>query len=516
MALPATISHTTCALPRRRRSTTSPARRRGPPSRVHPNSGVALTHRAAPPATQQPTLDSVLSDLESNPRLLTPDLLDSLLAALPRHPSPRRNLARLRLLLSVSLLRRYPALACRLLHLHASLGLVSYAHHLFDHLLPARAREDAFPWNCLIAGYSHLGRHDDAIALYLQMEEEAVPRDGFSFTSALQACAGVASLALGQAIHRDVVRAGLASDVSVCDALVDMYAVCGDTRRALQVFDAMPDRDEVSWNIMLVGCLRHGLSHQSMELWRRMLGEGHKPDSMTLSTMLSIPPSACDNGKMGLEIHAWAIRHGIETELSVANALIRMYSDKDKQIHALSVFESMTVRDLLSWNAIIAAHLQDYRILMIFRRMVDSGMRPDETTFALVLSACDKLGLVEGGIRLFSEMENEYRLLPTMEHHTSMVNMLGRVGMINEAYEFVAKRNLLNSEPSILRALLQACLMHRNTRVGEIVAKKLIDLEPDNTHNFIMLMEIYQNTGRLIELETVNKTMRDRGLSCQS
>uniref|UniRef100_A0A0D9ZFX8 Pentacotripeptide-repeat region of PRORP domain-containing protein n=1 Tax=Oryza glumipatula TaxID=40148 RepID=A0A0D9ZFX8_9ORYZ len=515
MALPATVSHTTCAIQRRRRST-APARRRGPPSRRHPHSGEAFTLRAAPPPATQPTLDRVLSDLESHPRLLTPDLLDSLLAALPLHPSPRRNLARLRRLLSVSLLRRYPALARRLLHLHASLGLVSYAHHLFDHLLPARAREDAFPWNCLIAGYAHLGRHEDALALYLQMEEDAVPRDRFTFASALQACAGVGSVELGHAIHRDVVRAGLASDVPVCDALVDLYARFGDVRRALQVFDAMPDRDGVSWNIMLAGCLRHGLSQQALELWRRMLREEHEPDSITLSTMLLILPSVCDNGKWGLEIHAWAIRHGLETELSVANALIRMYSDKNEQSHALWVFESMTTRDLQSWNAIISAHLQDYRILMIFRRMVDSGMRPDETTFALVLSACDNLGLVEGGMRLFSEMENEYRIPPTMEHYTSMVNMLGKAGMIHEAYEFMSKRKPLDNEPTVLRALLQACLMHRNARVGEIIAKRLIELEPDNERNFVMLKEIYQNAGSLVEVEKVKKTMRDRGLSCRS
>ncbi|KAF0892864.1 hypothetical protein E2562_018647 [Oryza meyeriana var. granulata] len=138
-----------------------------------------------------------------------------------------------------------------------------------------------------------------------------------------------------------------------------MYARCGDIRRALRVFDAMPDRDGVSWNIMLAGCLRHRLYQQAMELWRRMLGGGHKPDSITLSTMLSILPSACDNGKWGLEIHAWAIRHGLEMELSVANALIRMYSDKNEQSHALLVFESIMVRDLLAWNAIIAAYLQE-------------------------------------------------------------------------------------------------------------------------------------------------------------
>ncbi|KAL5210585.1 hypothetical protein ABZP36_006208 [Zizania latifolia] len=460
-------------------------------------------------------MDRVLSDLESHPRLLTPDLLASLLDALPRHPSPRHRLAHLRGLLPVSLLRRYPALALRLLHLHASLGLLSYAHHMFDHLLPARAREDAFPWNCLVAGYTHLGRHDDALALYLQMDEEAVSRDRFTFTSALQACASVGSVALGQAVHRDVVRAGLASDVSVCDALVHMYAGCGDIPRALRVFDAMPDRDAVSWNIVLAECLRHGLSQsqQAMELWRRMLEQGHEPDSVTLSTMLSMLPLSCDSDKRGLEIHAWAIRHGLDMELPVANALIGMYSEKEEQSHALSVFDSMTVRDLLSWNAIIAAHLQDYRILMMFRRMVDSGVQPDETTFASVLSACDSLGLVEGGMRLFSEMENEHRIQPGMEHYTCMVNMLGKAGMINQAYEFVSKRKLLDSEPTVWRALLHACSLHRNDRIGEIVAKRLIDLEPDNVHNFVTLMEIYQNAGRLVEVEKVKKTMRNRELS---
>ncbi|KAF0906200.1 hypothetical protein E2562_009217 [Oryza meyeriana var. granulata] len=111
-------------------------------------------------------------------------------------------------------------------------------------------------------------------------------------------------------------------------------------------------------------------------------------------------------------------------------------------------------------------------------------------------------------------MENEYRILPTMEHYTCIVNMLSKAGMIDEAYGFVSKRKPLDSEPSVLRALLQACLVHRNARIGEIVAKRLIDLEPGNARNFVVLMEIYQNAGRLVEVEKEKKTMRDRGLSC--
>jgi pentatricopeptide repeat protein len=55
----------------------------------------------------------------------------------------------------------------------------------------------------------------------------------------------------------------------------------------LRVFEGMPERDTVSWNVMLAECLRHGLSMHAMEFWRRMLGEGHMPDSVALPTMLS-------------------------------------------------------------------------------------------------------------------------------------------------------------------------------------------------------------------------------------
>lgn len=214
-----------------------------------------------------------------------------------------------------------------------------------------------------------------------------------------------------------------------------------------------------------------------------MLGEGHEPDSVALSTMLSL--SSLQPSKQGLEVHAWVIRHGLKTELSVANALVEMYSRRNELGHAVSVFESMAVRDLVSWNAIISAHRRDFGVLMVFRRMVDSGTRPDETTFAAVLSACEDLGLVEGGTRLFSEMENEYGIQPTLEHYTCVVNMLGKAGLVNEAYEFISKRAPLGREPTILKALLDVSSVHGNIRIREIAAKMLSDLEADNVHNFV-------------------------------
>ncbi|KAI5017803.1 hypothetical protein ZWY2020_042691 [Hordeum vulgare] len=90
--------------------------------------------------------------------------------------------------------------------------------------------------------------------------------------------------------------------------------------------------------------------------------------------------------------------------------------------------------------------------------------------------------------------------------------MLGKAGMVREAYEFMPKRACLGNEPTVLRALLHASSVHGNIRIGEISAEKLFDLEPENAHDFVTLMKMYENTGRLEDLEKVKKMMRDKGL----
>jgi hypothetical protein len=46
---------------------------------------------------------------------------------------------------------------------------------------------------------------------------------------------------------------------------------------------------------------------------------------------------------------------------------------------------------------------------------------------------------------------------------------------------------------------------------GEIAAECLYNLEPDNVHKFVTLMKMYENTGRLEEVE---KMMREVHHTC--
>lgn len=356
------------------------------------------------------------------------------------------------------------------------------------------------------------------MALYHQMEEEGIEPDEYTFPRVLKACAGIGSIRHGEAVHRHLVRSGFGNDAFVLNALVDMYSKCGDIQKARKVFDNMTSRDSVSWNSMLVGYIRHGLPQEALDICRGMVRAGSQLDSVTISAMLS-SFSKCK--KLGLEIHGWVLRRGLEWELSTANTLITMYSEQSRLELARWIFAVMPEKDLVSWNAIIRAHSRDHRVQTLFQQMVDSRVSPDHVTFVSLLSACANLGLVEDGKGCFSDMEHKFDLKPGLEHYGCMVNLLGRAGLLDEAYEMAmasasaSKEKDVEGGATIWGALLYSCLLHGEVEIAEVAARRLFELEPDNEHNFELLMSVYRDAGRLEEVERVRSLMEERGLESE-
>ncbi|XP_010259053.1 PREDICTED: pentatricopeptide repeat-containing protein At4g25270, chloroplastic [Nelumbo nucifera] len=459
--------------------------------------------------TKHQALEAVVSDLETTVEKgikVEPQIFSSLLETC-FHMRAIDHGIRIHRLIPPTLLRKSTGLSSKLLRLYASCGYVDKAHQLFDQM--PRRDASAFAWNSLISGYAELGLCEDAMALYLQMVEEGVQPDRFTFPRVVKACAGLGSIRLGEEIHRHIVRSGFfAADVFVLNALVDMYAKCGDIVKSRKVFDRIADKDLVSWNSMLTGYIRHDLLVEALDIFRGMLRAGFEPDCIAISSILA----GFSSSKLGVEIHGWVLRHGLGQNLSISNSLIGMYSEFGKSDRARRVFEQMLERDVVSWNSIISGHRKDPRALIYFQRMENYGVLPDGVTFVSLLSACAHLGLVEEGKQLFSKMKREYGISATMEHNACMVNLFGRAGLIDEAYEMITKRMELEAGPTVWGALLFACSVHGNVDVGEKAGERLFELEPDNAHNFELMMKIYKNAGRLEEVERVRRLMMDRGL----
>ncbi|KAE8022411.1 hypothetical protein FH972_008213 [Carpinus fangiana] len=458
--------------------------------------------------TKIQALDAVVDDLEASVEKglkIDTEIFSSLLETC-YHLQAIEHGIRIHRVIPANLLRRNVGLSSKLLRFYALCGHVDEAHQVFDQM--AKRDESAFPWNSLISGYAELGLYEDAMALYFQMEEDGVEPDSFTFPRVLKACGGIGSIRVGEEVHRHVVRSGFANDGFVLNALVDMYAKCGDIVKARKVFDKIAFRDLISWNAMLTGYIRHGLLVEALDILGQMLKQGYEPDSVAISTILTSLSSL----KLALHIHGWVLRRGFEWNLSISNSLIAVYSNHGKLDQARWLFDQMPERDVVSWNSIISAHSRDLKVLTYFEQMENAGALPDSITFVSMLSACAHLGLVKDGERMYSVMRGKYGISPIMEHYACMVNLYGRAGLIKEAYAIIVETMEFEAGPTVWGALLYACFLHGNVDIGEIAAERLFELELDNEHNYELLMKIYRNAGRLADVERVRVVMVERGL----
>ncbi|XP_051142973.1 pentatricopeptide repeat-containing protein At4g25270, chloroplastic [Andrographis paniculata] len=460
-------------------------------------------------------LESVVSNLESSMKngvsINDPQIFASLLESCFQLGATN-YVSRIHKLIPAKLLRKNAGISSKLLRLYACNGEVENAHEVFD-VMPDR-NSSAFPWNSLISGYAEARLYEDAVALYFQMVEDGVEPDEYTFPRALKACGGIGMVQVGEEIHRHVLRYGFGNNAYVLNALVDMYSKCGDILRARKVFDSIDEKELVSWNSMIVGYAQHGRVGEALSLLHKMMITGIDPDSVTLSTLLSVFSATLR--KPGAQIHGWIVRRGMGWNPSIANALILFYSKEMTLAKARWLFDQMPDKDRVSWNSIISAHSSDALAVEYFDRMLEGfkGL-PDAITFIGVLSACAHLGEVKKGERIFSMMEERFGIEPRTEHYGCMVNLYARAGLIDEAYEFVVRRidnGAAGAGAAAWGALLYGCFVHGNAEIGEIAAEHLFEMEPECAENFQLLVEIYEKNGRYEDAERIRGMMLERGL----
>ncbi|KAL8226764.1 hypothetical protein R6Q57_016596 [Mikania cordata] len=467
-----------------------------------------LMHHKPVPQNKLEALNNIIDDLETSVKkgivIDDPRIFSSLLETCYRLEAIDLGI-RIHRVIPGKIIRRNAGVASKLLRLYASNGYMEEAHQVFDYM--SERNSSAFVWNSLISGYSEMGLYEDALALYFQMVEEGVEPDQFTFPRILKACGGIGLIHVGQEVHREIIRRGYADDGFVLNGLVGMYAKCGDIVKARKLFDSIALKDIVSWNSMLTGYVKHELLCDALVIFKQMQLAGYEPDSVSISTILTprLPL------KLVSQIHAWAIRKGTEWSLPIANSLIYVYANNGRLDRAQQVFDQIPERDLVSWNTIISVHNKHPNALTYFELMLNANTSPDTITFVSVLTACAHLRLVKDGERLFSTMTEKYRINPSMEHYACLVNLYGRAGLIPEAYKVITDKMKLEAGPTVWGALLHACYVYRNVEIGEIAAENLFELEPDCSHNFKLLMQIYGDVGRVQDVKRVRTMMVSRG-----
>ncbi|GJQ89510.1 pentatricopeptide repeat-containing protein [Tanacetum coccineum] len=139
-------------------------------------------------------------------------------------------------------------------------------------------------------------------------------------------------------------------------------------------------------------------------------------------------------------------------------------------------------------------------------------MPANHVTFAVVLSACDHMGLVKEGSNHFESMAN-YGVEPGLEHYACMVSLLSRAGKLYEDKDFIEKLPIPLAAAIIWRILLSACSgrVVGNLEIGEYAAEMTIW----NNHNgsYILLSNtVFFIQDILAEIFNDNKRSRSIGL----
>ncbi|KAL8486240.1 hypothetical protein ACS0TY_023085 [Phlomoides rotata] len=389
-------------------------------------------------------------------------------------------------------------------------GYVDKARELFDDI-PDR---DVVSWNAMISGYAQIGQYDDALSLFHEMMTAKVTPNLSTLLSILSACAHVGNIVTGEWVRSWIEEHGLGSNLKLRNAMIDMYAKCGDLKMARDLFDALQERDLVSWNVMIGGYTHMSKYREALEVFRLLQMNGVRPNDVTL---LNVIPACAQMGALDLGnwIHIYIEKHYQDfPNETLWTSLVNMYAKCGNIGAAKEIFDRMETKSLASWNAMIsglAMHGEANRAIELFSEMDKEGFRPDEITFVSVLSACCHSGLVDRGRVIFNSMMADYDISPQLQHYGCMIDLLARAGLFEEAMELVS-RMAIEPDGAIWGSILGACRIHKNVELAEHVSKILFKLEPDNPGNYVLLSNIYAGAGRWDDVARIRTFLNDRGM----
>ncbi|KAL6227759.1 hypothetical protein ACLB2K_001716 [Fragaria x ananassa] len=283
-----------------------------------------------------------------------------------------------------------------LLSFYGNCGKLGDARKVFDEM-PER---DAVSWNTIIRVFAVNGGYVEALHCYREMSLGVWCRPNVvSVVSVLPVCAELADEVMAVQIHCYVVKSGLGTQVTVGNALVDVYGKCWNVKASKQVFDEMSERNEVSWNAAITGLSYVGNNAGALKMFRSMIDVGVKPNSVTISSMLPVLVELELFG-VGKELHGFCVKMGIESDVFIANSLIDMYAKSGHSYEASNVFREMDERNIVSWNAMIANFAQnrlELEAVGLVRQMQADGEIPNSVTITNLLPACSWLGSLRLG-----------------------------------------------------------------------------------------------------------------------
>ncbi|PIA62950.1 hypothetical protein AQUCO_00200754v1 [Aquilegia coerulea] len=255
----------------------------------------------------------------------------------------------------------------------------------------------------------------EGMVLFDRMRQVSVTPNLFTLGSLLTACKRLDALHQGKWVHGCMIKLGVDENLFVVSSLLDLYLKCGTIRDARLVFDELEIVDLVPWTTMIVGYTQRNLPNEALMVFTDKKWAYVLPNSVTIASVLS----ACaqlGNLNLGKNVHSVGTKLGLE-DSTVKNALVNMYAKCCMLTDASYIFATLTDKDVVTWNSMIAGYSQNGYSSVI-----------DAVTVVNVLSACVILGALRTGSALHAYALQDGFLSSNVFVGTTLVNLYFKCG----------------------------------------------------------------------------------------
>ncbi|GLT92058.1 hypothetical protein SLE2022_099170 [Rubroshorea leprosula] len=371
---------------------------------------------------------------------------------------------------------------------------------------------DVFTWTSMISGLAQNGRTDQALDLFKEMLLEGVTANDVTIVSAISACTssrglktgwkfvllllrwvslmkwrlGIPSLAriLGtgkqKLLGKVLTESKVGKDVFTWNSMIGGYSQAGYCGKAYELFMKMQDSnvkpDVIMWNAMIYGYTKNGDEDQAINLFQQMEKDGKiKQNAASWNSLIAGCVQLGEKDK------------ALVTILSVLPACADYLIAAKKNVN------------LRYWNSIVGGYVLhgfSDATLHLVSQMTESGLKPNRATFSSIILAHGIVGMVDEGGQVFSSITDNYGIIPSAEHYSSMIDLYGHSGRVGEAIKFIEDVPT-ETDSSICASLLTASRMHGNIGLTVLAGEHLLNLEPGNILIQRLMLQIYAFCGKL-------------------
>ncbi|EXB51217.1 hypothetical protein L484_019208 [Morus notabilis] len=353
-------------------------------------------------------------------------------------------------------------------------------------------------WAALISGFAQSAQYREALNLFAELHRSGTDLSRSCFTSALFACTKSGDVVIGQQIHSLTIKTRCQFNLFVGNGLISLYGKCKNAQDISQVFSIMRARDRVSWNPFITGLPHKHMLKEARTIFEKM----SKWDVVSWTSIISAYEQAGEvetASKLFLEMLARGTKPNELTAISLLSACGRLGATRlGEQIHVM--IRKLGLNSCLGMcNALMT---------MYFKCGSLDGLYILERCRTEIFHA----GLMEKGMAYFNSMSQDYGITPLVHHYTSMIDLLGRAGRLTEA-EALIENMPVKLDSVIWKALLAACWIHRDNKVGLRVAERLFKMEPQRSGSYVLLSNMYTSQGMWEKVREMRELMKDDGIS---